>query len=138
MVTMTSKSEQFKALANKFVEDVAALLDDKAERKAKRHAKHPAEPIGASLVKVFFTGDKSGNTFAVCHPTTETKRIRQTIGGREQRVTRKMWKYSYEQATGTSNKRSWVGMLKTLDGHGREATRIEIYRPSGAEVIDLT
>lgn len=130
---MTSKIQKFNALAEKFVADVSALMA--GSDKDARHAKHPPEPRGASLVKVFFTGDRDGNHFAVCHPTSDYKRVRRSDGRRERAL---MWKYTYELQTGTAQKRSWIGMLKTLDGHSRVATRVEVYRPSGAEIIDLT
>lgn len=90
-----------------------------------RVARHPAEPMGTDvLVKVSFTGDRDGNTFAVCLPTSESKRIKDGRGGR---VSKRMWKYTYETATGSSpTLRSWGGLLKTLDGHGRTVTKIEV------------
>lgn len=131
---MTNVTEQFNALVEEFTSKVNALL--RGNDKASRHAAHPAEPSGASLVKVHFTGDRDGNTFAVCRPTSDRKRVRRADGSRERAT---MWKYTYEDATGTApGARSWVGMLKTLDGHGRVATRVEVFRPEGAEVFDLT
>lgn len=130
---MTNHLQEIQALAEKFTADVAKVV--RKASKSARHAAHPAEPSGASLVKVFFEGDRDGNTFAVCHPTGEHLRVKRDNGRRERA---QMWKYSYENATGTANKRSWIGMLKTLDGHGRSATRVEIYRPSGMESVDLT
>ncbi len=126
---MTNYADEIKALADKFAADVSRLV-----HKASRV--HPSEPTGASMAKVHFTGDRDGNTFAVCLPTEETKRVRRADGSRERAT---MWKYTYENATGTApTHRSWVGMLKTLDGHGRTATKVEVFRTSGAEVFDLT
>lgn len=92
-----------------------------------RITRHPVEPGGRPsevLVKVHFTGDRDGNTFAVCLPTGVTKRIK---GNGGYRVTKQMWKYTYETATSTSpTHRSWGGLLKTLDGHGRTVTKIEV------------
>jgi hypothetical protein len=130
---MTNHVQEIQALAEKFTADVAKVL--RKATKADRHAKHPAEPEGASLVKVYFDGDRDGNSFAICHPTGEYLRVKRD-GGRRERA--QMWKYSYETSTGTANKRSWIGMLKTLDGHGRTATRVEVFRPSGMESVDLT
>lgn len=139
---MTSKSDKIKALFAQFGEAVAEIVaeceDPKAARQAdkeRRHAKHPREPFDSTMVKVYFDGDKDGNTFAVCHLTDGTLRPRRNghLQGRE-----RLWKYSYENATGTANKRTWIGMLKTLDGHGRKATKIEIYTRTGMRVVDLT
>lgn len=134
MPTNNSKVQEIQAAAEEFTAKVMSILN--SVTKAERHAKHPAEPSGATLVKVFFDGDRDGNHFAICHPTEEYKRIK--VEGYSSRQSRRMWKYTYENQTGTSNKRSWVGMLKTLDGHNRTATRVEVFRPSGAEIIDLT
>jgi hypothetical protein len=88
------------------------------------------------MAKVYFTGDKDGNTFAVCHLTE--KSIRPARNGRYG-ARERVWKYTYENQTGTAKERTWKGMLATLDGHGRKATKIEIFSPSGSpRVVDLT
>lgn len=130
---MTNYLQEIEAAAARFTADVAKIV--RKASKGARHEAHPAEPEGASLVKVYFDGDRDGNTFAVCVPTTETLRVKRSDGSRERAA---MWKYTYEDATGTApGKRSWIGMLKTLDGHGRTVSRVEVYRPSGTEVFDL-
>lgn len=125
---MTNIAEQIQTL----VEEFTAKVNDVVRRATRVH---PAEPEGASLVKVYFDGDRDGNTFAVCYPTEEFRRVKRKDGSREQA---RMWKYTYEDATGTTNLRSWIGMLLTLDGHGRSVSTIEVYRQSGMESIDLT
>lgn len=123
---MTLNSD-LNALFEKFKTEAAAVV--------RKHTRsHPAEPTFAASVKVFFTGDRDGNTYAVCHPTNTFKKVKRSDGRRERA---QMWRYTYENATGTSGTRSWVGMLKTLDGHGRTASRVEVYRAWGMERIDL-
>jgi len=128
---MTNHLQEIQALAEKFTADVAKVV--RRASKDVRHASHPSEPF-AEMVKVYFTGDRDGNTFAVCHRTDEHKRVRRADGRME---TARLWKYSYENATGTTNKRSWIGMLKTLDGHGRQVTHIKVYASGGVRTITL-